>query len=518
MDTRPAPCYRLASLGAEFGANVIDSGTEIAQESKMINSWLGGSARRVVVAVVDIGLASSSLCVAFLLRGNFTLDDLSSGYLIEATALASVAAAPAFFLAGTNLALWRYVTIRDFGTLIAGATAAVLGFVALMFLWNRLETVPRAVPVIYWLVLVIALCGARIGYAGLIALLSGRGERLPDGDWEPVLLVGGGPGAALVARLLQMAPQAGWRPVGILDERLTVGRMLDNVPILGGLSDFPRVVAGLTLRGMRPSQVVITAAHDEIGVESVSLLRQQAYAEHLGVTNLPDLLRFRATSPPATFPDRQRLRAAFGRLEHRTYRLFKRFIDVAIGGTVLVLTAPLLGVLAIALRATVGSPVLFHQVRGGFRGQPFIMVKFRTMREAYGADGRLLPDAERTPWVGWLLRRTRLDELPQFWNVLIGNMSIVGPRPLVAGELALLPDHGLERSSVRPGITGWAQVHGGQLLDVQAKVTLDLWYVRHASLALDLKILLLTARMVLLGERAGEHEIALAEAAHAEAS
>ena len=106
----------------------------------MIYSWLSGRARRVVVAVVDTGLAAVSLGLAFLLRGNFALDDVSSDALIEATALAAVAAALAFLLTGTSLALWRYVTIRDFGTLLAGATAAVLGFLALMFLWNRLET------------------------------------------------------------------------------------------------------------------------------------------------------------------------------------------------------------------------------------------------------------------------------------------------------------------------------------------------------------------------------------------
>ena len=469
------------------------------------------------MAFIDIGLATISLGLAFLLRGNFTLRDVSAGALVEAMLFAAVAGGLAFALTGTSLALWRYVTVRDFGTLMAGATAAVLGFLALMFLWNRLETVPRAVPVIQWLVLVVGLCGSRIGYAGLVTLLSRHAKPAADSAWQPVLLVGGGSGAALVARLLQMAPQAGWRPVGILDDRLTIGRMLDNVPILGGLGDFRRVVAGLALRGMRPSQIVITGPHDEIGLEAVRQLQKQAYAERLAVTNLPDLLRFSAVAAPPPQDERKRLQAALGRLEHRAYRAVKRLADVAIGGGVLAVTAPLLTVVAIALRASVGSPVLFHQVRGGCRGEPFVMVKFRTMREAYGADGRLLPDDERTPWLGWLLRRTRLDELPQLWNVLIGNMSVVGPRPLVARELALLPDRGLERSSVRPGITGWAQVHGGQLLDVHAKAALDVWYVRHASLTLDLKILLLTARMVVLGERLQDRGTAQTEAAHAEA-
>ena len=241
----------------------------------MVYSWLSGNVRRALVAFIDIGLATISLGLAFLLRGNFTLRDVSAGALVEAMLFAAVAGGLAFALTGTNLALWRYVTVRDFGTLMAGATAAVLGFLALMFLWNRLETVPRAVPVIQWLVLVMGLCGSRIGYAGLVALLSRHAKPAADSAWQPVLLVGGGSGAALVARLLQMAPQAGWRPVGILDDRLTIGRMLDNVPILGGLGDFRRVVAGLALRGMRPSQIVITGPHDEIGLEAVRQLQKR---------------------------------------------------------------------------------------------------------------------------------------------------------------------------------------------------------------------------------------------------
>ena len=181
----------------------------------------------------------------------------------------------------------------------------------------------------------------------------------------------------------------------------------------------------------------------------------------------------------------------------------RRGLDIAVSAAVLSITAPVIAAIALALRSGVGTPVLFYQVRGGRRGQPFVMIKFRTMAENYDAAGRLVPDAERTPWIGHLLRRTRLDELPQLWNVLTGSMSIVGPRPLVAAELALLPDGGAERSSVRPGITGWAQVHGGQLLDLQAKAALDVWYVRHASFALDIKILILTLWMVVRGDRPG---------------
>ena len=202
-------------------------------------------------------------------------------------------------------------------------------------------------------------------------------------------------------------------------------------------------------------------------------------------------------------------------MEQTGYAASKRLFDIVVSLAVLVATAPLLALAALALRGSIGSPVLFHQLRGGRGGRAFLMVKFRTMREAYGADGRLLADELRTPWLGRMMRRSRFDELPQLWNVLIGNMSIVGPRPLVRSELAQLPDGGAERSSVRPGITGWAQVHGGQLLDLPSKAALDAWYVRHASLALDARILLLTVRMVLRGESLDERALARVQAAQA---
>jgi lipopolysaccharide/colanic/teichoic acid biosynthesis glycosyltransferase len=474
-----------------------------------------GETRRKLAMSADVVLASISVLVAFLLRGNFELGGIPAESLALTTSFAGAAACLAFSITGTHLAQWRYVTIRDFGTLLAGATAAVLGFVALMFLWDRLGSVPRTVPIIQWLLLVVGLCGSRLVYAVLVGGTSCPPEHHPRARWEPVLLVGGGQGTALVAKLLQMAPESGWRPVGVLDERLTVGRMIANVPILGPLDDFRRVLAALDLRGMRPGRVVITAPHDEIGLEAILRLQEQARAEGVALTDLPALLRFGGAPVPSSPPAEERLQAAMARLEHRSYLGAKRLIDVAVSLAVLLAAAPLLALIAAILSVSVGSPVLFRQVRGGRGGLPFVMVKFRTMRDAYGPDGQPLPDALRTPWIGRFLRRTRFDELPQFWNVLIGHMSLVGPRPLVERELAELPGAARERSTVRPGITGWAQVRGGRLLDLEAKLALDVWYVRHASLRLDATILLLTVRMILLGDRVGDGVLERIDAAHA---
>lgn len=173
------------------------------------------------------------------------------------------------------------------------------------------------------------------------------------------------------------------------------------------------------------------------------------------------------------------------------------FVLAAIG--VLLFALPLL-VLAVMVRRKLGGPVLFRQVRPGRGGRPFEMVKFRTMTSERGPDGALLPDAQRLTDFGRFLRATSLDELPEIWNVLKGDMSFVGPRPLLVEYLPLYSTQEARRHEVRPGITGWAQVNGRNALSWQEKFRLDVWYVDHRSLALDLKILWMTVRKVFVRE------------------
>lgn len=176
----------------------------------------------------------------------------------------------------------------------------------------------------------------------------------------------------------------------------------------------------------------------------------------------------------------------------------KRLFDLLASAMGLLLLAVPLSLLAWQVRRKLGSPVLFTQVRPGLHGKPFRMVKFRTMTDARGPDGQLLPDAERlTPFGRWL-RATSLDELPELWNVLRGEMSLVGPRPLLMEYLPLYSPEQARRHEVRPGITGWAQVNGRNAISWAVKFALDVWYVDHRSLWLDLRILWLTVRKVLV--------------------
>lgn len=187
--------------------------------------------------------------------------------------------------------------------------------------------------------------------------------------------------------------------------------------------------------------------------------------------------------------------------------MLKRLFDLMGAGLGLLLLGPLLLVLALLVRLQLGTPVFFHQARPGLHGRPFEMVKFRTMRNALDCNGQPLPDQVRMTPLGRFLRATSLDELPELWNVLKGDMSLVGPRPLLMEYLPLYTAQQSRRHEVRPGITGWAQVNGRNAIAWEEKFALDVWYVDNRSFLLDLRILLLTVKKILIREgiSAGNH-------------
>ncbi len=180
--------------------------------------------------------------------------------------------------------------------------------------------------------------------------------------------------------------------------------------------------------------------------------------------------------------------------------MFKRLFDVAGAALGLLLLSPVMLTVAVCVRRRMGPPAVFVQTRAGRGGRPFALYKFRSMTDERDPEGNLLPDAERLTPLGRFLRRTSLDELPQLWNVLRGDMSLVGPRPLLTQYVPLYDVRQRKRLDVRPGITGWAQVNGRNALSWPAKFELDVWYVEHRSTRLDLKIILLTIKKVLTRE------------------
>lgn len=177
--------------------------------------------------------------------------------------------------------------------------------------------------------------------------------------------------------------------------------------------------------------------------------------------------------------------------------MFKRLLDIVIASTALILLSPLYLYVAYKVKKNLGSPVLFRQVRPGLHGKPFEMIKFRTMKDALDEQGNPLPDSERLTPFGKMLRSTSLDEMPELWNVIKGDMSVVGPRPLLMEYLPLYNKEQAKRHDVRPGMTGHAQVNGRNAISWEEKFKLDTWYVENQSIWLDFKIMLKTVKKVI---------------------
>ncbi len=192
--------------------------------------------------------------------------------------------------------------------------------------------------------------------------------------------------------------------------------------------------------------------------------------------------------------------------------MLKRIFDVVASGIGLLALSPVILIVALLIRRKLGSPVFFRQTRPGLNGKPFEMVKFRTMLDATYKHGNPLPDDQRMTPFGSFLRATSLDELPELWNVLKGDMSLVGPRPLLMEYLPLYSKEQYRRHEVRPGVTGWAQVNGRNAISWEDKFQLDVWYVDNRSLWLDLKILFLTVKRVMTRDGiSGDGEVTMSK-------
>jgi len=185
------------------------------------------------------------------------------------------------------------------------------------------------------------------------------------------------------------------------------------------------------------------------------------------------------------------------RFRKRAPLLIKRLLDVLVSALLLVLLSPLMALVAILVRLRMGSPVFFLQRRPGLHGEPFTLIKFRTMKDKFNSQGNALSSPERVTPFGRFLRSTSLDELSELWNVLVGDMSLVGPRPLLMSYLPFYSPQQARRHEMKPGLTGYAQIHGRNAIDWDTRLALDVYYVDHWSLRLDLDILLHTIGLVL---------------------
>ena len=472
----------------------------------------GGDLRRLTLISIDLLFVALATIIAVMLRGYF--DSVSESLLaLMPYSLISLGCASVIFLVGgLDRTPWRYSSVADHLQVIVLTALAILLALVLTFALNRLEPVARSLPVLQGglivSILIVARSAARFWHTRQIHI--NGNSRANEQPHEVVLVVGVNTIAELFLLSVKEFASQRIQVAGVLAEEPTMrARAIQQQPVLGTVEELQDILQSLEVHGVAVDRIVVANAEDRLRPRALEILLEVEKSSDIVVQFLSERLGFEGDSQkPSVRSGQERNSVAGQRAVARaagvmnsapkSFRFGKRIVDV-FGAALLALTLiPVAMLVAFIVALDVGFPVIFWQQRPGLYGRPFKLYKFRTMHAPHDKHQRRISDDQRSSTVGQILRRTRLDELPQLYNVLVGDMSLIGPRPLLPCDQA--PEYAA-RLSVRPGITGWAQVNGGRIISTSDKLVLDIWYVQNASLVLDLVIVLRTVKMVLFGDR-----------------
>lgn len=480
--------------------------------------------KQYLILFLDVFIILFATFVGAVIRDNLDVSHIRftelSPYFV-ATLISSVIAIPALSI---NRLIWRFSSLPDYLRILAMLAVMTVGSLAIGFAINRLENVPRSLPFLQFNLSLTFLIGLRIFYRLHHASRRSRPVQMAplkivdQEATETILLVG-------LSRLTQTYFQAlkefapsNLKVVGILGHKSRhVGRIVASYKIMDTAEGIERILLEFRISGVIIDRVIVAVPARSLSDAAIEALAVVEQSSAIKIQYLSDKLGFDEASNGAHNQSvavldqcrREDKTFAIGDCElqwmqQRRYWTVKRAIDVLASLSLLICLCPIMLLMASLVIVSIGWPVIFWQQRPGLGGRPFRLFKFRTMRSAYVSDGRELADHERLSHVGEFLRRTRFDELPQLFNILRGEMSFIGPRPLLPRDQ---DDAHRARLLVRPGLTGWAQVVGGRAISAQDKAALDVWYVKHASLWLDLKVVLKTVPIILFGESISRHQI-----------
>ncbi len=472
--------------------------------------------RRRLLLLADLGLVALATVAALVLRDNLAPSSERLRDFLPYLCETLLVAAPILMALGLDRSVWRLSAMSDYLRIVAVAVATVLGAIALGFAVDRLDGVARSLPILQAILMVFVLAGGRViarlrfearraAPGGALAAAGGHGTG------ETVLVLGINPITDLYLRCVAEFAANRVRIAGLLGRRERhTGRLVRQLKVLGTPEALGQVLRDLEVHGVSVDRIVVTWPFEKLSAEAreallklekTSDIRIDFFSEHVRPGARSGGVARRAGSGAGPDGGGDGFLLGPGDVEallRRPYWRVKRLVDGAGALCLIFVSAPLMLFAAVLVTIGLGWPVTFWQQRPGRGGWPFKLYKFRTMAPAHDARGRLIPDEERAPAIGAFLRRFRLDELPQLSSILVGDMSLVGPRPLLPKDQ---PKGDRTRLLARPGLTGWAQVNGGRGISARDKAALDAWYLKNASLALDIEILWRTAVMVALGER-----------------
>jgi lipopolysaccharide/colanic/teichoic acid biosynthesis glycosyltransferase len=391
----------------------------------------------------------------------------------------------------------RYFSVDDIFDIAKAVVVAELLTAAVMFSFTRLEWIPRSTLFIHALILATALVAARMTIAHFEHPQKGA-IRHPS-KTKYAVVIGSNYLSSAFIKWLETNEIEPKQVMAILDDREEVmGRKISGVQVLGSTFQLEQTVEEFSVHGIKVDEVIVSNGEDQLAKPILAELQMICRQKEIELTFLPQLFHStfgqvaNSNTEPAELQQAARFRIS-------SYFEVKRVLDFVVALLFSVLLSPVFICVSVLVALDVGTPLLFWQRRLGQGGRGFQVYKFRTMQSPFDRLGESLPEKGRLSAIGHLLRKTGLDELPQLLNVLVGEMSLVGPRPLLPEDQPADPTI---RLVVRPGITGWAQVNGGKQIPNDEKGDLDEWYIRNASPWLDLRILLLTCRYVFVGNRA----------------
>ena len=461
--------------------------------------------RSFILLGIDLFWIAISPFLALLIRDNFAPRAEAFAATLEYAGVGVLVGLILLPLGRFNRDLWRYTSLPDLVRLIGAVTAIILLSLFIYFGVARLQDIARSLPVIQWFVLLACMGGNRLAIRIWQERRSASAkQRLFTGKAQTVLLVGVGDVAELYLRsVAEFAPRR-ISVAGILASGAELsGRLLRSHKVLGQPQDVQQIVKRLEIHGEFVDRIVVAEPAGRLSPDALTALLTLERSSAITVDWLTELLGFepaqsnevQAEAPPFVVADLSQPKRT--ELPLRNYGRPKRIFDLLAATVVILIFTPVGALLAILIALDDGFPVVFWQKRPGRNGVPFKLYKFRTMRGAHDRMGNRINDAKRSSKLGGWLRRNRLDELPQLYNILVGEMSFVGPRPLLPCDQ---PADATLRLGVRPGLTGLAQIYGGSTMPPNDKNRLDIWYIQNASLWLDLNILLRTTLACLRGQ------------------
>jgi lipopolysaccharide/colanic/teichoic acid biosynthesis glycosyltransferase len=474
---------------------------------------------RVRFSKFDVIWAALAPLLALYLRDAYILAPKLFPIVLLYCGLSLACTLIAFMVFRLSDGAWQHFSVHDALNVVKAAILAGLMTSLILFTFNRLDGIPRTTPVLQVLILAAGLLAARTMML-LFHDEAGDAQLADRSLVEHIIMIGSTRLSSLYIRFLRAYHPANYEIIAVLDHASKfIGGAIYGVPVVSLVRHLEPVIEEFAVHGVRADRIIIGGDENFLSAEELSDVRRICEQRNIAMDFVPDLVGLHnlqvppnvaapaLVTPALVTPALVAPAAAPAVLP--TYYRIKRLIDFFAALAAIIIFAPLLLTVMTLILFDMGSPVLFWQQRMGLAGRNFLLHKFRTSRPPFDRHGDPIPEHKRTSLLGALLRRSHIDELPQLFNVLVGDMSLIGPRPLLPHDQ---PTEARQRLSVRPGMTGWAQVNGGTLVTAEEKGALDEWYIHNMSLRLDLRIALMTLPSLFTAECRSEPAIAQAEA------